>query len=198
MDDAPTEASGRSLECYGDYLKILTRMQLGPSLQAKVDASDIVQHALMMAHHHRDQFRGQSEGEWLGWLRTILARTIAETARRFGTAAREVSRERSLEVQLEESSARLAGVLAADHTSPSERAARAEELLRLAGALARLPADERQAIELHHLQNVPLAEIAKKLGRTRAAVAGLLFRGLKRLREQLRASSAGDATGDAP
>ena len=49
-----------------------------------------------------------------------------------------------------------------------------------------LPEDQRRAVELHHLQALPSAEVAELLGRSEASVAGLLRRGLKRLREVMR------------
>jgi RNA polymerase sigma-70 factor (ECF subfamily) len=48
-----------------------------------------------------------------------------------------------------------------------------------------LPDDQRTAIEMHHLRDQPVADIARALGRTEASIAGLLRRGLKRLRELL-------------
>jgi RNA polymerase sigma-70 factor (ECF subfamily) len=48
-----------------------------------------------------------------------------------------------------------------------------------------LPDDQRLAVELHHLRDTPVAEIAAHLGRTEASVAGLLRRGLQKLRELL-------------
>ena len=101
-------------------------------------------------------------------------------------------RERSLEAELERSSSRLEVVLAADQTSPSERAVRGEELLRLAHALARLPEDQRRVVELHYLKGLTVAEVAEQIGRTRPAAVGLLFRGLKRLRELLREPGESD------
>src|SRR5207244_12725007 len=94
--------------------------------------------------------------------------------------------ERSLEADLELSSSRLECLVAADQTSPSQRAVRCEELLRLAAALTRLPEDQRQVVELHHLKGLPVAEVAAQMARSRAAVVGLLFRGLKKLRQLLR------------
>src|SRR5262245_28933791 len=91
----------RPLEGYRDYLRLLARLQLGPRLQSKFDASDIVQQALLQAHECRAQFRGATESEWLAWLRTILANALAATARRFETRARQLDRERSLEADLE-------------------------------------------------------------------------------------------------
>jgi RNA polymerase sigma-70 factor (ECF subfamily) len=191
--DPAADTDDRSLGGYRDYLRLLARLQLGPHLQAKLDASDVVQQAILEAHASRAQFRGTTEAEWLAWLRAILANALAAAARRFNTRAREASRERSLEADLELSSSRLEGLLAADQTSPSERAVRCEELLRLAAALARLPEDQRRVVELRHLQGLPVAEVAEQMGRTRPAVVGLLFRGLKKLRELLREQGEGEA-----
>ena len=53
-----------------------------------------------------------------------------------------------------------------------------------------MPEDQRQAVELHHLNGCSVAEVGDRLGRSKASVAGLLRRGLKALREHL--------TGDLP
>jgi RNA polymerase sigma-70 factor, ECF subfamily len=175
----------RSVEDYRSYLLLLVRLQMGHRLRAKVDASDVVQQAILHAHERRAQFRGATEGEWQAWLRVILANALATIVRRYDAQARDPRRERSLEAELERSSARLEGFLAADLTSPSERAVRGEELLRLAHALAELPDDQRLVVELHYLKGLALAAVAEQIGRTRPAAVGLLFRGLKRLRELL-------------
>jgi RNA polymerase sigma-70 factor (ECF subfamily) len=184
--DRTAEPDERPLEGYRDYLRLLARTQLGPRLQAKLDASDVAQQAILQAHEAQGQFRGTTEAEKLAWLRAILASVLATAARRFETRARDVGRERSLEGDLELSSSRLEYLLAADQTSPSQRAVRCEELLRLAAALTRLPEDQRQVVELHHLKGLPVAEVAEQMGRTRPAIVGLLFRGLKKLRLLLR------------
>jgi RNA polymerase sigma-70 factor (ECF subfamily) len=41
-------------------------------------------------------------------------------------------------------------------------------------------------VELHHLRELPLAEVAVQLGRSKGATAALLFRGLKKLRQLLK------------
>jgi RNA polymerase sigma-70 factor (ECF subfamily) len=183
--DSTADLPERPLERYGDYLRLLARLQLGSRLQAKLDASDVVQQTLLHAHANREQFRGRSEAEWLAWLRAILANVLAAAARRFGTEARDLGRERSLEADLELSSSRLEGLLAAGHSTPSERAVRGEEFLRLASALAQLPPDQQRVVELHHLKGLPVAKVAELMDRSRPAVVGLLFRGLKKLRELL-------------
>lgn len=183
--DCTAAIDERPLDDYRDYLRLLARSQLSPRLQSKLDASDIVQQTILQAHQAREQFRGTSEGEWLAWLRVILANTLAAAARRFYSETRDLGRERQLEAELDKSSSRLESLLADDQTSPSGRVVRCEEVLRLARAMNQLPVDQRGVIELHHLQGLPIAEVAALLDRTRPAVVGLLFRGLKKLRALL-------------
>lgn len=181
-----TETSLLPLECYREYLRLLARLQLDPRLRSKLDPSDVVQATLLQAHRARDQFRGRSEDEQVAWLRTILAGELARASRDLGRDKRDVDRERSLERALEQSSQRLEQWLAADDSSPGERAERNEELARLADALATLSDDQREALELHYMHGLSPAEVAEQLGRTPKSVSGLLYRGLIALRERLR------------
>ncbi len=179
-----------SLERCRQYLDLLARLHLDPRLQGKLDPADLVQQTLLKAHQNIRQFRGRSDAELIGWLRKILVNNLAEAVRRFSADARDVARERSLESGLEESSARLEAWLAADQSSPSQHFLRHEQVLRLADALAELPVDQRRAVELHHLKGYPVAEVGKQMRRSRAAVVGLLFRGLKKLRQLLQETEA--------
>jgi RNA polymerase sigma-70 factor (ECF subfamily) len=113
----------------------------------------------------------------------LLACNLADAPRARGRIKRGAGRVRSLEDALDASSARLEHWLAADQSSPSERAARSEAILRLADALALLPDDNRRALVLRHCQGLSLAEISAAMNRTPQAVAGLLKRGLAKLRE---------------
>ncbi|MGQ0636589.1 MAG: sigma-70 family RNA polymerase sigma factor [Planctomycetaceae bacterium] len=180
-----TNGNERSLDDYRDYLRMLTRLQLSPSLQSKMDVSDVVQQVILQAHAGRSQFRGQTESTWLAWLRVILANTLTTAARRHSPELDMLDRGRTLEGELEKSSSRLEQLFAADQTSPSEGAIRCEELLRLAQAINRLPDDQRLVVELHHIRGLSVAEVATELNRTGPSVVGLLIRGLRKLREQL-------------
>jgi RNA polymerase sigma-70 factor (ECF subfamily) len=186
--DRPGEDAGRRLEPFRAYLRLLARLHLAPQLRGKLDPSDVVQQTLLQAYQALDQFRGRSEAEWAGWLRQILARNLAQALRDFGRARRDVAREQSLQAALDASSARLDAWLAADQSSPSQRAEQAEQALRLAEALEQLPEAQREALILQHWQGLSLAEIGEHLGRSPEAVAGLLKRGLKQLRQLLRES----------
>jgi RNA polymerase sigma-70 factor (ECF subfamily) len=173
---------------YRDYLLMLARAHLDPRLRRKLDASDVVQDTLLQACEKWDQFRGSTEAERMAWLRQILARNLIDALRGFAREKRNMMRERSLEAATENSSCRLEAWLAAEQSSPSQQALRHEQAVELAAALARLNEAEREALVLQKWQGWSIAEIGQHLDRTPAAVAGLLKRGLKHLRELLPAS----------
>jgi RNA polymerase sigma-70 factor, ECF subfamily len=187
MADDPHDP-GLSWERYREYLHLLARLQFPARLRAKLDSSDVIQQTLLEAHQAQDRLASLDEPARAAYLRRILAHNLADLARRYDAEARDVARERHLEARLNESSARLAGWLAADQSSPSQQAAREEEQLALANALAQLPADQRLAVELRYLQGFSVAEIGAALDRSDTAVGGLLRRGLKRLKDQLKPS----------
>src|SRR5262245_15470551 len=181
-----TQQDPRPLEKYRDYLGVLARLRLDPRLRGKCDASDVVQQTLLKAHQKLEQLRDRSDAGMAAWLRQILANTLADALRDPRL------REQELWGGLDESSARLEARLAAEQSSPSQRVGRQEQLLRMASALARLPDDQRWAVELKHLQGLSVEEVAREMGKSKAAVVGLLFRGMKKLRMLLEESDPGE------
>jgi RNA polymerase sigma-70 factor (ECF subfamily) len=181
MADDGDELAQR-LESFRNYLLLLARAQLDDRLRGQLDPDDLVQQTLTRALEKRDRFHGSDDAQRAAWLRTLLSHTLIDAVRKFTRTGGGV---RSLDAAIEQSSARLAAFLAADQTSPSGRVERPERLLRLADALAALPDDQRRAVELKHLQGLALIEVARRMGRTVPAVAGLLHRGLRALREDL-------------
>jgi RNA polymerase sigma-70 factor (ECF subfamily) len=179
-DPLSDEADG--LERFRAYLGLVARLQWGPRLQGKLDASDLVQQTLVQAVAHWKGFRGRSQAEVAAWLRQILARQIANAARDLGRQKRDAARERSLEAAIDQSASRLEAFLAADQSTPSQKAQRGEQLLLLADALVALPEAQREALVLHHLEHETLDQVAQRLGRSPVAVAGLIKRALRGLR----------------
>lgn len=170
-----------ALERWRPYLRVLLNAQVDPRLRGKIDLSGVVQQTLLEAHQKRPPF--SQEDQQAAWLRRVLANNLADELRKLAADKRDVGRECSLEAALHESSARLEKWLAADQSSPSQRAERHEQALRLAEALEGLPEAQREALVLQHWHGWTLAQIAEHQGRSRAAVAGLLKRGLRQLRE---------------
>jgi RNA polymerase sigma-70 factor (ECF subfamily) len=174
------------LDHFRSYLLLLARIRLDRKLQGKLDASDIVQQTMIEAHQALESFRGDNPTAQAAWLRQILARNIANAVRDLTREKRNVTRERSLQADLDESASRLEGWLAADQSSPSRQAERQERALLLAQAIGSLPGQQREAIVLRHFQDSSLTQIAEELKTTTAAVTGLLHRGLKNLRKALK------------
>ena len=182
MPSAPG-GSNRSLESFREYLRLLARMNMDPRFQGRIDPSDLVQQTLLKAHEKQDQFRGKTDAERAAWLRTILANQMADALRNF--RRQQGARELSIERALEESSARLDAWVTAERSSPSQRIVDQERLLEMADAMARLPGDQRIALELRHLQGLSVPAAAQRMGKTPASVASLLYRGMKALREMM-------------
>lgn len=177
---------GQVLERYRNYLTLLTRGEIGRHLQSKLDASDLVQETFLEAHRHFPQFRGSNEGQLLGWLRQILAATLANQVRRYlGTQARDPRLEQQIADALDHSSAALVGGLAASISSPSQQASRSEQAVLLAEALHQLPEDYREVIVLRHLEGLTFPEVSHRMGRSLDSVDKLWMRALVQLRRIL-------------
>jgi RNA polymerase sigma-70 factor (ECF subfamily) len=172
-----------------DYLRVLARIGLDPRLKGKLDESDIIQQTLLEVHRDLAQFRGTTPGERYAWLRQILARNLQNSLRDYTRAKRDVNRESVPDPAVEASSVRLGGWLRSSQTTPGTQAVKEEEAARLAVAVSVLPDDQREAVVLRHWHGLPVADIAEEMNLTTGAVSGLLYRGLKVLREVLKVPS---------
>ncbi len=186
MDNPAIDVSDPAIVAkYEPYLRMLARTQMRKAYQAKVGASDMVQQAMLQAVQGLDGFRGKTEAEFRGWLRQILARHLCHLDRDLHRDKRDIRREQSMEQKLAQSSLRLEGLLAGEGPTPSQNVAIGENVLKVAGAVERLPQSQQEAVRLHYLEGLKLAEVAERLDKSTGAVAGLLHRGMKTLRQQL-------------
>jgi RNA polymerase sigma-70 factor (ECF subfamily) len=179
------EALGRLLEAQRTALRRLAEARLGERIEVRVDASDIIQQTFLEAHRSFQQFDGQDARELAAWLRGILDHKVAGAVRDHLLLKRDLRREQSLD-DSQGGKEPLKQQLDAGLSSPSEKAIRGEEERRLAKALTTLPADQSEAVRLRHLEGWTLADIARRLGRSPAATAGLIKRGMQALRRRLR------------
>jgi len=179
--------TGEDLESYRSYLHLLGRMQIRGRLTAKVDLSGLVQQTLIEAHQHRESWEPLPRKRRVAWLRTVFANNLRDEIRRFRAQGRDVDRERPIGAGVEDSALRVDDWLEGRGSSPSAGAIRREDALHLAKALEQLPESQRTAIEMHHLQGIPLAALCQQLDRSKPAVAMLIYRGLKNLRQLMSA-----------
>ncbi len=118
------------LEEYRGYVSYLVRQGCPEHLWGRVEPEDLVQDVLLKVWRSDPDFSGRSEGERLSFLRKTCSSVLKDTIRRFDRGKRKAS----LDQSLDGSSARLEQWLAAVQSSPSQRASKHEQLLRLARA----------------------------------------------------------------
>ncbi len=176
-----------------NYLTIVARAQVESWLQAKVDASDLIQQTLLEAYRDFAHFRGTTEAEWLAWLRRILSHNAANFVRQYrGTEKRQARREIALAGPGDSSAAGRLLEPADRGESPSAELLRKERELLMADALAQLSPDHREVIMLRNLQRLPFQEVAERMGRTRPATQMLWMRAIQKLQEVLGAMGGED------
>lgn len=136
-------------------------------------------------------FRGNSEREFVVWLRKILVNNMGRLVEQHVLAQkRDVRREVSLDNMrrsLEKSTMRLEAVLAANCESPSSHVQRRERAVLLADHMAMLSTDHRQVVLLRNLEGMPFDEVATKMNRSTGAVRMLWLRAVEQLRRSLSA-----------
>lgn len=149
-------------------------------LRGKLDPADLVQQTCLEAYAARERLAGLSDLEVLAYVRRMLSNNLIDATRKFARERADVSPD-----DFARSSVRMADWLAAEHTSPSERADRNERFERLATALAELPDAQRVVVEMRYLQKLKIAEIATLVDRSEGAVSQLLHRAVTALRDVL-------------
>jgi RNA polymerase sigma-70 factor (ECF subfamily) len=167
------------LEVYRNYLRLLARTWLSGAARGKADPSDLVQETLLKAHRAFPEFRGASEEELVAWLRRILARQLTDLMRRLRANRRDVAREQPLDGLLRD---KLHDMATTSFTSPSGLAQRRELGVVLADALAQLSPARREVIVLRNLEELDWPEVARRMGKSQAAVRKLWARALLALR----------------
>jgi RNA polymerase sigma-70 factor (ECF subfamily) len=178
------EALGQLLDAERSGLRRLAERQLEGRIAVRVDSSDIIQQTFLEAHRSFPQFGGQDLRDLAAWLKGILDHKIASAIRDHTLLQkRNLGRERSLDDS--QGGGPRKQDLDAGHSTPSQKAIRGEEAERLSLALAALPPDQGEAVRLRHLEGWALADIAQHLGRTPAATAGLIKRGMQALRRHM-------------
>ena len=176
------QSIGGLLDKYRPYLHLLAARQLDSILSPRMSPSDIVQQTQLEAFRDREMFRGESEEQFVAWLRAILSNTVARaTHTHIVTKKRSVRRE-----QAQPAEGGAAHELAREDESPSAAAIQGEAAVRLARAMEQLTEDQYTAIRLRYIEGCALVRIAETMNRSTSAVAGLLKRGLRGLRDQLR------------
>jgi RNA polymerase sigma-70 factor, ECF subfamily len=179
---------------YRARLRRMVEMRLDLRLQARLDASDVVQEAYVEVAERLEGYLRDPKLPLFLWLRLVVGERLMKLHRHhLGTQMRDAGREVSLYrgALPAASSAALAAQLLGRHTSPTQAALRAERILRLQEALNTLEPLDREILSLRHFEELTAAETAHVLGIEEPAAAKRYFRALKRLKEILAAMPGG-------
>ena len=182
------QALSALLERHRDRLRRMVELRLDWRLQARVDASDILQDAFLEVATRLDEYLRGPELPLFLWLRLVVGQRLATVHRHhLGTQMRDAGREVSLyrDALPAASSAALAGQLLGRQTSPSQAAVRAERVVRLQEALNTLDPVDREVLALRHFEQLTAAETARVLDISEEAAAKRYIRALKRLKQIL-------------
>src|SRR5262249_47575409 len=149
--DFPNHRSdhGSLLGSFRADLLAVARREIAAPLRSKIDEADVVQQTLLDAHASFAEFGGGSRVQLRGWLLTILRNNLANFRRHYACRKRCIMREHPLD----ESSRGAANGLVQEWT-PAHEAGRLEEVDWLRRALSRLPASQRQVIDLYYWQGL--------------------------------------------
>jgi len=150
-------------------------------LRARIDPDDVLQNAYISAFKLLPAAEIESAEHFANWLKRIAFDRLKGMQRAHRRRKRDVAREASPAVAAATSYLNLAERLSGGEATPSRQMARGETEAVLMSCLARLGDDQREVVRLRFLEDVPVAEIAERLGKTETSVYTLCHRGLKSL-----------------
>ena len=192
-DDKPVPSAESGMKPPDDFSTFMRNYQdmvFSTSLRLLADAStaeDVAQEVFLRAHTHWDELHASPTAG--GWLRTVATNLSLNHLRRYRSRWRFFSELRS----------------ATDESDGPEVQFPAEETLfaalgqserhvRLQAELQRLPRHQRVPLVLHHFEDLPYDEIARRLGVSLAKVKTDIHRGRAALAQALVRNEAGRET----
>lgn len=182
------EALGSLLLRYRGYLLMLAHRFLSDQLRRRIDPADVVQVTFLEAKRDLHSFRGETPAEFAGWLRGMLKNNVA-SALSHHVMTQKRSTKKEVHAGALDGDSKSGGnwiaQLPGGITSPSGVAVREEAVLAMMDALHKLPETQAEAIRLRYMEGLPLKDIVERMGKSETAVAGLLKRGLQKMRTLL-------------
>lgn len=170
-------AFGDLFRKYKPRLAVLVRYKLSEPLRNYFEVDDILQEVFLKASRDLDAFTYRSPGGFMAWLSCIADHVIADEARMLARQKRDGGER----VRLRSESNPM-GPDPVDPATPSRILLQHERAEALYACLEALPPDYRAAILMAKVECMPLADMAKRLDRSREATAVLLCRALQRVR----------------
>jgi RNA polymerase sigma-70 factor (ECF subfamily) len=178
------DAVDQLMDRHRDSLHRMIRCRLNRGVAARVDASDIVQDALLTASRRLSDYLENPRMPFHAWLRQLARDRLTDVYRRQLADKRNVAREQHVAANQDSSLNPLANVRDLELT-PAAMLLRKEFADRFHDAVEKLPEDAREIILMRHAEQLTNAQAAELLGLSQPAAAMRYLRALKQLKSLL-------------
>ena len=182
--------------CSGDRLalaKLLTlhhptlagrvAARLDPVLRGRISPEDLLQEVYLQVFRQIGEFEDRGPESFRRWIITILDHKLIDARRAAHRQRRDVERESPPPaVERTNSYWNLLDQVYCDPGTPSRIVRRDEAIGALLSCISGLAEAQRRVIELRFMEGLPVAEVARRVGKSEDAVVALTQRGLKSLR----------------
>jgi len=162
---------------------------MSAELQGVVLVDDILQQTFVRAAQAIGSYEIRGPGAFRAWLKTIAANLVKDAHKRRRRERRAPQGDRRYRQVDDTTMGALVDRIAGENISPSGQVYRNDNLRHMRAALAGLPADQREVIQRHYLQDQSLEQISQAMNRTKGAVRGICYRARKNLRANMGQSS---------
>lgn len=190
-------AIGELLDRHRDSLRRMVTARLDRKLQARVDASDIVQDVMIEANRRLADYLRDPRLPFHLWLRQMAKDRMIDAHRRHRLAARRsLDREQSLQrpATVDASTLDLAAQIWDQELTPASAAVRHELEQRFQRALDELNEMDRDVVLMRHVEHLSNQEVALALGLSDSAASMRYLRAMRRLRKVLQQDESQDGT----
>jgi RNA polymerase sigma-70 factor (ECF subfamily) len=190
-----TVALAKLLTTLHPRLRARVEARLDPAWRGQLGPDDVLQDVYLEVFRQIGQFEYRGPGSFLAWVSTILDHTTIDKLRAVRRRARRLGGPAVVTGPGQPSGDsywNLFDQLYADSGTPSRVVRRQEAITVLRSCLGDLSELHRQVIEWRYLQELPLAEVAARLGKSEGAVVALTQRALRALRAAM--DNRGDVT----
>jgi RNA polymerase sigma-70 factor (ECF subfamily) len=169
---------------------------LGPRIpteaKRQLGVEDVLQDVLAQVFRDIKQFQSREGASFFAWLKTIADNRLADALKHLGRKKRGGDQHRLSSIEFARTSTifTLIDVVGYDSHLPDDSVQRREAEKAIHIALATLPEDQREVLRARYINGLDVDQIAEHLGRTPAAIRGLIKRGKAKLAEAMGRSSA--------
>jgi RNA polymerase sigma-70 factor, ECF subfamily len=176
-------AFARLIAQHESGLRQAIRWRMDRRLAARLDASDVLQEAMIEAARRLADYSRQPAMPFGLWLRWLVREKLLQLERVHFAEMRAVTREAPL-LPVDSSAAAVRGLMGRE-PSPSRAAADAELAEQLRRAIGQLDDEQRDLILWRHFEQLSNRDVAQLLGITEAAAGKRYIRALEQLRHLL-------------